>query len=417
MIDISFDGRILSEAGSPINGAYVQPYFERVNSGSSASTWGSAQQVGSQGYFSFNLGDGDFLTQDGTAGNGDRVLIAVWSGGTDATRLGTNKTNFAFRVVTVAGDTMSQQDVHALADRVPTTAFSVPVSATRLTTLALANTSTDNVTVSPDVQAHSYAGVTVFDAVGVDHTHVDWGDGTSENLSGSSYGSHSYSVPPDTVVTVTGRAYDVKGQAGNVVTHDILITDSLFVPFSLDALVQRTGVTAATGLDARVQALLASTLGIDALLLAVRSGTLSLNALVQILGRSRVTSMDVIVEDTGVPTEWLMLDALVGSRSSLSSVLDALVGGARSGALSLDALLLGTQTRRTSLSAVVMGVGTEGSVLLEGIVVTVGTPVALVDALVLGPQAYRTRFDAIIRPPQIYPREVIDVLRYSPSGR
>jgi hypothetical protein len=218
MLDVAFDGRVLDEAGDPLDGAYLQPFFDRVLSGSSADTWGPVQQVGADGYFSFNLGDGDFLTQDGAAGDGDKVLLAVWVG--EAPRLGTGKTAFSFRVVTLAGATYTR-DVRALSDRVPTSSFSVPASVARLASMPLTNQSTDDSADGNETQAWQYQGTTVFDAAGVDHVDVDWGDGQSGTLTGTANGSHAYSLDGGTTVTVSATATDERGNVGTPAAHDV----------------------------------------------------------------------------------------------------------------------------------------------------------------------------------------------------
>jgi len=49
---------------------------------SSPTTWNNVRISESSSYWNFNLGDGDFLSQDGTALNGGKVVIVFWKGNT-----------------------------------------------------------------------------------------------------------------------------------------------------------------------------------------------------------------------------------------------------------------------------------------------------------------------------------------------
>ncbi|GIV03946.1 MAG: hypothetical protein KatS3mg015_2776 [Fimbriimonadales bacterium] len=93
MLNITFDGYIL-HAGAGVPNAYYQAYFQSRNAGSSSSRWGPVKQADANGYYNFNLGDGDFLTQDGTAQVNDRVIICAWTGSSDRTSLVNDKAAF-----------------------------------------------------------------------------------------------------------------------------------------------------------------------------------------------------------------------------------------------------------------------------------------------------------------------------------
>lgn len=102
-LNIAFDGYLEWPAGTPV-AAYYQAYFLKVNGSSSPSTWNTVAQASSPtGYFNFNLGDGDFLGQDGVAADGDVVVIAAWIGG-GADRSGLlSISNLAFLPITLSG--------------------------------------------------------------------------------------------------------------------------------------------------------------------------------------------------------------------------------------------------------------------------------------------------------------------------
>lgn len=103
MLNITFDGYVLS-AGAAVPNAYVQAYFQAKNSGSSPSQWGPVKQADANGYYNFNLGDGDFLTQSGVAQAGDKVIICAWTGDPDRTALTVDKA--AFIEVTLTSDSV-----------------------------------------------------------------------------------------------------------------------------------------------------------------------------------------------------------------------------------------------------------------------------------------------------------------------
>lgn len=95
MLNITFDGYILHfHGGAAVPNAYYQAYFQSRNAGSSSSRWGPVKQADANGYYNFNLGDGDFLTQDGVAQANDRVIICAWTGSPDRTSLANDMAAF-----------------------------------------------------------------------------------------------------------------------------------------------------------------------------------------------------------------------------------------------------------------------------------------------------------------------------------
>ena len=83
-LNITFDGFCSRNSGSLSNlNVQYQGFFYKVNYGSSSSTWNNVRVVEATGYWNINLGDGDWLTQEGSASAGDRVVIVFWRTGLD----------------------------------------------------------------------------------------------------------------------------------------------------------------------------------------------------------------------------------------------------------------------------------------------------------------------------------------------
>ena len=90
---------------------------------------------------------------------------------------------------------------------------------------------------------------------------------------------------------------------------------------SLDTLLQRTGITQATSLDALLWAALQRDVSLDALLRAVQSEALSLDALAQ-ASQGQTVSVDALAQ--AVRSETLSLDAFLSILATQTTALDAL---------------------------------------------------------------------------------------------
>lgn len=228
MLNYTFDGFIRDADGDPVAGAYYQMWFRKVNGASSASTWGPVKEADSAGYYNANLGDGDWLTQDGIAAPGDQVVIAAWVG--EATRAGTAKTAYIYTVITLTSAAVYTGDLRLRANTAPTTVASGPATVRRLASYPLTNVSHDDASWTesapyrtPQYQTRLYSAETIFAACGLDRVDVTWGDGETSALAGplAVNGSHIYDDPPGTPRTITVRAHDLQGAPGNLVTWDI----------------------------------------------------------------------------------------------------------------------------------------------------------------------------------------------------
>jgi len=80
MINITFQGNVFDASGTKYSGDEVryQAFFYKANANSSDNQW-SLERTTEKGQYSINLGDGDWLTQEGNVGDGDKVLLLFWT--------------------------------------------------------------------------------------------------------------------------------------------------------------------------------------------------------------------------------------------------------------------------------------------------------------------------------------------------
>jgi len=217
-LNLTCDGFTKLDDGVTLADANVkyQAYFYKVNSGSSSSTWNDVRTVeggASKGYYSFNLGDGDFLTQTGSASTGDVIIVVFWKP-TTADRLdscGPLTEWGSFRIVLGTGPGMVSSDVYTNQVQIkynicPNLSWDLPLTANVGQNVTATNSSTDthqwsfgSVTMW---QRNSYY-TTLQTVNAVDNTDYDWGDLTQDlDLSGAANGTHSWSASGDYTVEI-----------------------------------------------------------------------------------------------------------------------------------------------------------------------------------------------------------------------
>jgi hypothetical protein len=202
-LNISFDGFVYFEDSSisSSNVAY-QAYFYRANGGSSTSRWNNTRIVENSGYYSFNLGDGDFLTQDGSASAGDIIIVVFWSPTTSDRTDACSYLNewSCFRIILDGSSTYTNQ-AQIKSNFCPNLSWSLPSS-------GLVNSGVTAINSSNDTHQWNFMGnifyqrntyyTALMDVNAVDNTDYDWGDSQqNNNLSGASNGTHSYSSSGD----------------------------------------------------------------------------------------------------------------------------------------------------------------------------------------------------------------------------
>ena len=80
-LNITFDGYTYDKDENVANSDIkYQGLFFANGTASSATTWNNVRTVETTGYYNINLGDADWLGQDGVALTNAIVLIAFWKG-------------------------------------------------------------------------------------------------------------------------------------------------------------------------------------------------------------------------------------------------------------------------------------------------------------------------------------------------
>ena len=184
-------------------------------------------------------------------------------------------------------------------------------------------------------------------------------------------------------------------------------TDTL----SIDALIQRAGLTQSTTIDALLQSAFSRSLSLDGLIAAVQTGVISLDALLQIVG-TRTVSIDALLQATKAGTvsvdalvqmtlsQSLSLDALIvaASASSASVSLDALIQSLKTAGVSLDALLSKSMSATSVIDALIQA-SKAGTVSLDAIITGAsGTAIFVgLDALIQAIQSKTLSLDALLQ--------------------
>lgn len=229
-LNITFDGFCsiwLSEFDGSLSSSNVeyQAYFYKVNAGSSASAWNAVRTVEVSGYYNINLGDGDWLGQDGNAADGDKVMIAFWKNGS---RMGTNCSILdewgAFEI-TLSGSASTYTNPTQVRENVlPNLDWSFPVATGTVGTSYVTTNDSD------DVHTWVYSGTTmghyyiwnsepIYFVNYVRLTHYDWDDGNQDNdLPLASNGTHTWTLHGDYTIQIV-----VEDHCGGTVTgtHDV----------------------------------------------------------------------------------------------------------------------------------------------------------------------------------------------------
>lgn len=183
------------------------------------------------------------------------------------------------------------------------------------------------------------------------------------------------------------------------------------VSFSIDALIQRAGLTQSTSLDALLQSAFSRSLSIDGLIAAVQTSTISMDALLQIVGTRTISidallqavkngsvSIDALVQMT--LSQSLSLDALIVAASALSAStdLDAFIQALKTAGISLDALLSQSKTATAVIDALIQA-SKAGTVSLDAIIAGASSTTVFVglDALIQAIQSKTLSVDALLQ--------------------
>lgn len=202
-LNITMSGFVYMEDGglSSLNVSY-QAYFYKVNGGSSPSKWNNKRIVESTGYWNINLGDGDWLTQDGSASTGDRIIIVFWSPAS-AERMDacSSLTEWSCFMITLTGASTYTNPVQVRGNICPNLNWTFPDSGLVGQSLLAGNTSTDQYQwdFNGTTMWHRDSWYTTLMTINnVDNTDYDWGDSNQDNnLSGPAGRTHIYNASGD----------------------------------------------------------------------------------------------------------------------------------------------------------------------------------------------------------------------------
>jgi hypothetical protein len=206
-LNIVIDGFVYDGLGSICNGTVAyQAYFYKSNTGSSSSKWNNKRIVESglsAGYFNCNLGDADFLTQDGNASSGDRVVIVFWNPAT-ADRLDacTYLSEWSCFQIVLDGSSTYSNNVQVKSNICPDLSWSLPTTGLVDAIVPITNNSEDEHywVFSGNTMYHvdTSLGAALMTINNIDNTDYDYDDGDQDNnLSGAASTTHSWSVAGD----------------------------------------------------------------------------------------------------------------------------------------------------------------------------------------------------------------------------
>ena len=219
-LNVTFDGFCSLDDGTMSNlNVYYQAYFCKVGAGSSPSQWNAVRTVEATGYWNVNLGDGDWVGQDGTVAAGDVVVIVFWRGGdrmgTDCSVLG----EWGAVEIPLTGLSTYTRPTQVKKNILPDLVWTFPTDGLAGTTYTSTNNSTDTHTWDwmGTTMEHMYLyadNEPIYFVNYVRLTHYDWDDGNEDNnLPLAATGSHAWTAAGDYTVQIV-----IEDHCGGTVT-------------------------------------------------------------------------------------------------------------------------------------------------------------------------------------------------------
>lgn len=199
-LNITIAGYVYLEDNSLGNSnIYYQMLWYPNGTASSPTTWNDVRLCESTGYWSANLGDNDWLTQDGTALANGKVVIVFWKGlSTDRNADCLLLEQWGATEITLTSASVYTLNTQVKSNISPILAWTLPTSGYVDTTYTTTNTSYDihNWTFGIVIMYHwrTRYGENIQLVNTVDSTDYYWGDTSSTiGLSGASASSHQWS--------------------------------------------------------------------------------------------------------------------------------------------------------------------------------------------------------------------------------
>jgi hypothetical protein len=202
-LNITFDGLCSRDDGSLSNlDVQYQGFFYHFNTGSSPSTWNNVRTVENTGYWNINLGDGDWLTQDGSAAAGDRVVIVFWRTGSNRNADCPTMDEWGAFEITLDGSSTYTNPTQVKKNIAPDLHWIFPVQGAP----HYVNTSYDANNTSEDVHSWNWSGTTMYHWYSkysqtinyvnrINNSVYDWDDSTTTTGIQDYDGSHQWSSP------------------------------------------------------------------------------------------------------------------------------------------------------------------------------------------------------------------------------
>lgn len=225
-LNITFDGFAYDNAAVLGNSnIYYQSLFYPSTTASSPSKWNTVRIVEATGYYNINLGSADWLSQEGTALSGAKVIIVFWRGAADRNADCSLVTQWGAFEITLTGAAFYSQDAQIKTNILPTLSWyhNIPAHGYVNTNYNLTNN-------SDDVHSWEFHGATMYHWYSrfghiingnntIDSTDYDWGNGEDElDLPGASNTSYQWD---------TAGTYDITITVRDVCGDEVTATDSI----------------------------------------------------------------------------------------------------------------------------------------------------------------------------------------------
>jgi len=187
-LNITFDGFAYDKNSSICNAdVKYQAFFYQNGTASSPDTWNDVRTVEASGYYSVNLGDADFLGQEGSALSNAIVLIVYWRGtplGDDRNALCSILEEWGAFEITLDGSAVYTNDAQVKDNIIPVLQWNhdVPAHGYVDTTYNTTNT-------SYDVHYWDFDGIATSGTVEMNHWRTRYGEDIQliNTVDGSNY--------------------------------------------------------------------------------------------------------------------------------------------------------------------------------------------------------------------------------------
>ena len=200
-LNVTLNGFLYNEDSSLNTGdAKYQALFYPNGTASSPTTWNDVRSVEVTGYWNVNLGDGDWLTQDGTAISNSKIVIVFWRGAT------TDRNDDCSTLIEWGATEVTHNGSSVYSFNTQTKSNIAPVLVWTLVSSGLVGVSYTASNTSYDVHSWNFGGVTMnhwrtrygqnIQLINtVEETSYVWDDGWSDlSLPGAANASHTWST-------------------------------------------------------------------------------------------------------------------------------------------------------------------------------------------------------------------------------